>query len=324
MKPSSKTAGPPPAAQGWIHASERSNVFTLRLMCNLAVWLGRRLARCLLHPITLYFVLLAPTPRRHARRFLARVLGRPAGWVDVYRHFHTFATTVLDRVYLLRGQMDVFDLQITAQASLDAVLAEGRGAFLVGAHIGSFEVLSAVGRELPGMQVAMVMYPDNARKINKALQALVPDQPLQIIALGRPGSTLAIRDWLDKGGLAGILADRMLPTESARGSSGVVELPFLGHTARFTDGPFRLAALLRRRVVFMVGLYQGEHDGRGRYDVRFDILADFSEREADPVRQEARIREALTTYVARLEGLCRESPTNWFNYFDFWHEENPA
>ena len=140
MKPSSKTAGPPPAAQGWIHASERSNVFTLRLMCNLAVWLGRRLARCLLHPITLYFVLLAPTPRRHARRFLARVLGRPAGWMDVYRHFHTFATTVLDRVYLLRGQMDVFDLQITAQASLDAVLAEGRGAFLVGAHIGSFEV----------------------------------------------------------------------------------------------------------------------------------------------------------------------------------------
>ena len=52
MKPSPKTAAPP-AAQGWLHASERSNVFTLRLMCSLAVWLGRSLARSLLHPITL-------------------------------------------------------------------------------------------------------------------------------------------------------------------------------------------------------------------------------------------------------------------------------
>lgn len=317
MKPAPKTETP--AAQSWIHASERSNAFTLRLMCTLAVWLGRRVARLLLWPITAYFVLLAPTPRRHARRYLARVLGRPAGWRDVYRHFHTFATTVLDRVYLLRGRMEVFHLRVTAQASLDQALAEGRGAFLVGAHLGSFEVLGAVGRGLPGMDVVMVMYPDNARKINTALQAVVPDRPLQIIALGRPGSTLAIRDWLDRGGLAGILADRILSTESNRG--GVLTLPFLGHPARFTDGPFRLAAMLRRRVVFMVGLYEGERQGRGCYDVRFDVLADFSTPEPDPARQEARIHAAVVAYVARLEVLCRESPMNWFNYFDFWHEE---
>ncbi|MES2886804.1 MAG: acyl-CoA synthetase [Pseudomonadota bacterium] len=315
-------AAPPASAQAqdWLVAKERSNALALRLMCSLAVTLGRRWTRVLLHPITLYFVLAAPMPRRHARRYLERALGRPARWSDVYRHFHCFATTVLDRVYLLRGHMDAFDLKITDPLSLDRTLEEGRGAFLMGAHLGSFEVLSAVGRSRPDMEVAMVMYPDNARKINAALQALVPDKPLKIIALGRPESTLAIRDWMNQGGLAGILGDRMLPAESARGAW--IELPFLGRPARFTDGPLRLAALLRRRVIFMVGLYRGEHQGRGQYDVRFEVLADFSERIADPAVREAHIREAVQAYAARLESLCQEAPTNWFNYFDFWHEDS--
>ena len=33
---------------------------------------------------------------------------------------------------------------------------------------------------------------------------------------------------------------------------------------------------------------------------------------------DARVHEALQCYVSLLETLCRESPYNWFNFFDFW------
>ena len=75
--------------------------------------------------------------------------------------------------------------------------------------------------------------------------------------------------------------------------------------------------LLKRRVIFMVGLYLGGN----RYDVRIDLLADFSERLATPEAREARIRAAVVAYAARLEALCLERPYNWFNFFDFWNEE---
>jgi predicted LPLAT superfamily acyltransferase len=94
-------------------------------------------------------------------------------------------------------------------------------------------------------------------------------------------------------------------------------MPFLGRPARFSDGPMRLALLLRRRVVFMVGLY---HGGR-RYEVRFKPLADFRAGVADASEREPRIRLALAAYVAELEALVRESPCNWFNFFDFWGED---
>ena len=301
--------------EDWSHTPERSNALALRVMSWIALTCGRRVARWVLHPITLYFVLFAPVPRRHSRRYLSRALGRPAGWRDVYRHLFTFTATILDRVYLLSGRMHLFDVSVHGEALIDATLAEGRGAFLVGAHIGSFEALRAIGQNRSGLRIAMVMYPDNARLNNHALRAIAPHYQPKIIALGQRDSMLAVRDWLDAGGLAGLLADRALPGESQR--AGSIGVNFLGREASFSDGPFRLAALLRRRVVFMAGLYAGGN----RYDVRFTALADFSQRAANPAAREQHIRDAVLAYAAQLESICREQPYNWFNFLDFWHED---
>jgi predicted LPLAT superfamily acyltransferase len=123
----------------------------------------------------------------------------------------------------------------------------------------------------------MLMYPDNAQRITAILNAIaLPELRPHVIALGRPHSMLALRDWLDGGGLGGMLADRTLPgseDQPAHQRGNNIVLPFLGQPASFNDGPFRLAALLRRKVFFMAGLY----GGGARYDVRFDPLADFSE-----------------------------------------------
>ena len=304
-----------PARPAWAERRERGSLLGLRLMAWVAVTLGRPLTRWLLHPITLYFLLFAAAPRRHSARYLGRVLGRQATLRDQYRHFYSFATTVLDRVYFVRGQNAAFDLTTHGDAGCADTIAAGRGGFLIGAHLGSFESLHAAGKGFPGMQVTMVMYPDNARKIHGVLQAMDPNFKLAIIAIGNAGSTLAIRDALDAGRMVGLLGDRHLHNDSAR--SPGIEIPFLGVPALFSDGPLRLALLLRRRVIFMVGLFLG---GR-RYDVRFETLADFREPPADPAARELLIRQTLHLYVARLEALCHEAPYNWFNFYDYWREE---
>jgi predicted LPLAT superfamily acyltransferase len=306
-----------PVDAHWSAHQERSNRLALKLMAWIAVNLGRRVARLVLHPITVYFLLFAPGPRRHIRRYLERALGRPPGWRDHYRLLHGFASVVLDRVYLARGVMAPFAFDIRGGDLVHALVAEGRGAFMVGAHIGSFEALHAVGKgeHLP---VAMVMFPDNARMIHGVLQAIAPELSLEIIAIGRPGSTLAIRDWVDRGGLVGILGDRVLPGSGARSEN--VQIPFLGTPALFNDGPLRLAMLLKRKVIFMAGLYRGGN----RYDVRFELMADFTQPDADPARREQQLRDALLDYVGRLEALCLEAPYNWFNFHDFWSDDDAA
>jgi predicted LPLAT superfamily acyltransferase len=304
-----------PADGSWHERRERGSLLALRFMAWVATSLGRPAARWLLHPITLYFLLFAAAPRRHSARYLARALGRKPTLRDQYRHFHTFAGTVLDRVYFVRGLTDAFDLTMQGDAGCDETLRDGKGGFLLGAHLGSFESLHAAGKSFPGMKVTMVMYPDNARKIQGVLQAIAPDLKMAVITIGNTRSTLAIRDALEAGHLVGLLADRTVASEGVRSSS--VEINFLGVRALFSDGPLRLAMLLRRRVIFMVGLYLG---GK-RYDVRFETLADFRQAPSLPEAREDMIRQALHDYVARLEALCREAPYNWFNFHDYWRED---
>jgi predicted LPLAT superfamily acyltransferase len=296
----------------WTAEPERSRLWALTLIRWLALSVGRSATRLLLPPIALYFLVVNGTARRASRDFLTCALKRPAGWRDVYRHIHRFSSTVLDRIYFLQGRVDLFQVDVTDGDAIHVPLDQGEGVIAIGAHLGSFEALRA-DAQAHGERVAMLMYENNARMINATLAAVAPEADLTTIALGQPGAMLSLRRWLEDGGIAGLLADRTLPGGASRART--LSLDFMGRPALFSDGPFRLAAMLRKRVIFVAGLY---HGGR-RYELRFAELADFRDLPAD-ARDEAerRSREALVRYVGRLEALCLESPHNWFNFYDFW------
>lgn len=292
----------------WTQQKERSHGLVLRLMVWISLTFGRRAGRVVLHGIAAYFVLFAPRARRASRAYLDRALGRRAGWCDGYRHVLSFASTIHDRVYLLNDSFDDFEIEVQGEDLLREALQSRQGALLVGAHLGSFEVLRSVGRGLSGLKVAMLMYEENARKLNATLAAINPKAMQDIIPLGRIESMLTVRDKLDAGFVVGMLADRTL------GGDATQMVNFLGQPAPFPVGPWRMAVMLRRPVFFMTGLYLGGN----RYRVCFEQLADFSQVER-PQRQEA-ITAAIERYADCLNRYCRQAPYNWFNFFDFWQK----
>ena len=304
---------PPDREEGgrpeWMRRQERSNLAILRLMVWISLSFGRGVGRVVLRGIAAYFVLFAPAARRASRDYLHRVLGRWAGWRDGYRHVLSFASTIHDRIYLLNDRFDLFDITVHGGDELIASAQRQPGALLVGAHLGSFEVLRAMGRGQAGLKVAMMMYEQNARKINATLEAINPKATQDIISLGQMESMLEARDRLDQGYLVGMLADRSL------GDDATQEVLFLGEPASFPLGPWRMAAMLRRPVFLMAGLYLGGN----RYELHFVPLADFSAVERGA--REAAIRDAVQRYADTLAALCRQAPYNWFNFFDFWQKK---
>jgi len=278
----------------------------LRVMTWISLRLGRRAARGVLHLIAAYFLLFAPASRRASSDYLGRALGRPARWRDLYRHFFTFAATIHDRVYLVNRRFDLFDFEVHGEDTLHRLLAGGKGLFLMGAHLGSFEVIRAIGRKHQDLRVAMLMHEDNAQKINAMLAAINPEAVQDIIGLGHIDSMLRVRERLDAGGIVGMLADR------TPGNDTLYPVQILGADANLPIGPFRMAALLRRPVVFMTGLYLGGN----RYAIHFEPLADFSA--VARGQRDAALQAAITRYATLLDQYCRKAPYNWFNFFDFW------
>ena len=304
MNPTPGTVHPKSAA--WVQTRERSNMLLLRVMSWISLRLGRTAGRLVLHLIAAYFVIFAPDSRRASQDYLPRALGRHATWMDIYRHFFCFAATIHDRIYLVNRRYDLFDIDIQGKENIHPLIEEGNGVFLMGAHLGSFEVMRAIGRQLPGLRVAMVMHKDNAQKINAILAAINPEAAMDIIPLGRIDSMLKVQERLDDGMLVGMLSDRTL------GDEPMTPVTLLDAPTAIPTGPFRMAALLRRPVVFMVGLYMGDN----RYQVHFETLADFS---AIPRGQrETAVQAAITRYTELLDHYCHLAPYNWFNFFNYW------
>lgn len=263
-----------------------------RLIIWLALHFGRSFCRVLLVPICAYFLATAPKARRASREFLTRALGRASTSRDTYRQLLVFATTLLDRVFLLHGRHRDLEVTVTGEPIFESAIAAGRGCLLLGSHLGSFEMLGVVGSVERGLAINMVMHLEDTTGLRDLIARTGGAIPYKVIALGRPDSMLRVKECLDRGEVVGILADRVYGDEATRA------VPFLGQPTRFSLSPFRLARIAGAPVVVVFALFEG---GR-RYQIRFETL--------DAPQPEP--------YAAILERTARHFPYNWFNFYDFW------
>jgi predicted LPLAT superfamily acyltransferase len=307
------------SSPGWTEQPERGSFVLVSAMFWLVIGLGARASRVLLPPLSLWFLATSGEARRASREYLGRALGRQARLRDVLRHFHSFGSAILDRVFLLSGRTARFHVTMEGEEHVIAAVAQQRGCILLGSHLGSFEVLRTMSARAPA-PVRALMFRRNAGALTRLLERLNPELHQSVIEIGTTNGMLEVRECITRGEIVGILADRT-PTPQAQGDRidlRQIAVPFLGGKALFPAGPFVLAAMLGAPVV----LFQGVRTGPQRYTIRFEPFAD------RVVLDRATRTDDLTTvigrYAAALERGCRAHPYNWFNFFAFWEHGEDA
>jgi predicted LPLAT superfamily acyltransferase len=294
-------------------------VFGIRMLVLLARTFGRRIAGWCLYLVALYYALIRGTARRSSRDYLQRV-GESATFANIVRHLHTFAQVSLDRLFFLTGRWESFRFEQRNHDLLVKAARSGRGVLLLGAHLGSFEVMRCRAKEV-GLPINVVVDFSNAERINAVLRSLAPDVETRLISLADDSlaAMLAVRAAIDRGELVAILGDRPPSTgpahsPKAKPDSRVVISQFLGADAAFPAGPWLLAHTLRCPVYFVAGVYTRPN----HYALHFEFLAD--EVRLDRHERAAALTRYSQTYASMLETYARSAPMNWFNFFDFWSQ----
>ena len=290
---------------GWATQRERGSAGLVSALAWLLLQVGWPLGRLLLWPAACWFLLTSPGARAASREYLRPALGRAPRLADVARHFHAFAGAVLDRLFLITGRTRGYHIRTEGLEHVTAVLAGGRGCVLLGAHLGSFEVLRLVAQAAP-VPVWALMFRRNAGALTRLLDRLAPDLRDAVLEVGDTASMLRAHECVARGEIVGLLADRAPPGHR------MVAAPFLGRTAHFPAGPFVLASTLAAPVL----LFQGLRLGPRRYLVRFEPFAD-----RVALRRASRAEDLaghVARYAAALEQGCRAHPFNWFNFYPFW------
>ena len=278
----------------------------MRFMLWLATRVGRVPASALLYPITCFYMLCEPAARAHSRAFLARALGRKPGLVDIFRHFHCFATVILDRVFLLTVGAKPFKVSVIDPDGLLERSRRGQGCLLIGAHLGSFDMLRTLAVTEASLPLKVLMRDTHNPRITGLLATLNPAIAETVVPWRGPTDILKLKELLDSGVCLAVLGDRSLPGEKKTWCR------FLGEEAQFPLAPMQLAALLRVPAFFFCGVRRPDNG----YEARFELLAEAGELPS------ARSTEALTSwtqlYADRLAVAARAAPFNWFNFFAFW------
>ena len=293
-------------ADRWATLPERGTPTSLRVIAWIAAHIGRWGARLLLYPITLYFVITARSARRTSYEYLKRLRGESARWWHVFRHFHCFAATILDRVYLLRGDFERFGITVHGKEIVHRQIESRKGSILLGSHLGSFELLRALGVMQQSFSLKVLMDPLHNQNITRFFDALNREIAATVIAPDRPDTLIRVKESLDAGCFVGMLGDRV------SGGDKTTQCQFLDAPATFPAGPVLLAAMMRCPVILFFGLYRGGN----RYEIYFEHFAD--EIDLDRVRRAENIQLWMQRYAERLEHYSRLARYNWFNFYPFW------
>lgn len=291
----------------WLNMPERGALLGIRFVFWLATAFGRWPARLFLKLLAFWYRVFDRKAARASRDWLTRVHGKPPGWWDVYRHILRFANVTLDRMFLLRGKVKGFTFTRTGDENLQHLRDSKQGAILLGAHLGSYEAMRLGGDE-DEVQINIVGHFENAKMINVLFEKLNPERAARVIHVGQSPMNLMVKiqNRLEAGELVAMLADRVGLRERA------MTVDFFGAPARFSAGPFLLAATLKVPIFLTFGLYTEPN----RYDL---FCQPFADRLVLPRkrRQEA-LQEYVQEYARRLEEFCLKAPDNWFNFYDFW------
>jgi len=309
-------------ARDWAQLAERGSLGALRLAAWIHRVLGRRVMHGALWIASAYFYLTNRVAREGSRQYLERLwsspegrraLGDRPGRFTILRHIDSFAINIYDRMVVWGGALDAYEVEHDGSEKIFDLAEGGRGVLLLGAHLGSFELLWLLSREYR-LAVNVVVYQQNAERINAFFRGLDTGGRVRAIGLD-PGSVEAafqIKACIDRGEFVVMLADRVGIGVGDRAAQTM----FLGAPARFPLGPFQLAGVLGCPV--WLALCVRTRIGRYRTVLR-PLRESGRIGRAD---RDARARELLERYVRLVESFCFQFPLEWFNYYRFWETDS--
>ena len=270
---------------------------------------GRRAASWLVWWVCWYFVLAGTVGSRASADFLRR-LGLPSGLWARHRHFWSFARVAVDRLLFLSGRTQGLTIELHGHELLMDLVAQKKGALLLGAHLGSFEAMRCMAGQYETPLLVIADF-QNARKFNALIQNLSPGSKVKLLEIDErdPMGMLTVKEAVERGELVALLGDRATGRPERD-----VKVSFFGARAPLPIGPWVIAHVLECPVFFVSALFTAP----ARYDVYCEPLVD------RVVLARGRRVEAIAEYAQRfatlLEARVRAAPQNWFNFFPFWED----
>ena len=297
----------------WWKKQERGGAFFLRLSLFLAQILPEFALKLIVKIVVWFYYIFSKNERENIAEF-RRNLSEFAGsqtlkGASVFSHFEAFGGAICDKFRVWKGKIKDDELEIIDLERIKSeLIGAQKGQILLTAHLGNVEICKALAARVKGFRMVILTYDENSRKFNEVLREISKnDGSVRMMAVNKldVAAMLELKNIVESGEHIGIMGDR-----TPLGGDKAARVKFLGKEAGFNYGPYLIAGILGVKIS---SLWCQKIDGKFRIELVPLVSAVKLGRD-----RAAAARQYLQIYVRELENRCKQTPAQWFNFFDFW------
>ncbi len=305
-------------ARHWSQVQEAGAVVGLKFMFFVHRWIGWWALKLCSYPVVLYFFLTRKSARQASLDYLNRV--KACGGIPEnanlsywsFKHFLQFTRNLLDRLAAWSGAFNYDNVAFHQRDDFLKLMDKGCGALVIVSHLGNLEICRALLNASHAVKLNILVHSTEAEKFNRLMKQIDNDNHLNLIQVTEvtPATAILLQEKIDAGEVIATSGDR-IPIGGGRQTSA----NFLDSLARFPQGPYILASVLRCPVYLMFCV----RDCKG-YQIFFEAFAEKirlsrKTREADVSQWAQKYAERLTHYATRF-------PLQWNNFYNYWEPQS--
>lgn len=259
--------------------------------------------------VVLYFVLFSAKSRKPIFHYFHTILGygNLKSLRYVFKNNYKLGQVLIDKVALLAGYSDKFTFDFEGEEYIREMALKG-GGLLIGAHVGNWEIAGQLLERI-NTKVHILMLEAEHEKIKVLLDDVMDKKSMNIITIREDFSHLfLIKEALQKNEIVALHGDRFIE------GSKTITKTFLGHKAKFPEGPFYLSVKYKKPVIFVSAVKETDSH------YHFFASKPNHQEQSKPTKEE-QVNNLLNIYITELETMLKNYPEQWFNYYYFWEQE---
>lgn len=264
-------------------------------------------AYALLCLVTWHYVFFDHPGIQALKKFRKKAGFKNTNIFHLFKHFSAFGMVLIDRVTYSVRKNPPFTFTFVNDNYISETLARGKGAILLSAHIGNWEIAGNLLAARFDNDICAVLLDNEKPEIKEIFKSVTDNRRFSTITMTDNilDVMIPIKETLRNNGIVCFLADRFI-------SSSKTIMRFFGEEASFPTGPFEIAAITGTTILPVFSIK--------------DSLTHFTTKSFRPItfenitkenRQE-RIQLAMETFTTILEEVAKKNPYQWFNFFDVW------
>ncbi|WP_417602787.1 lipid A biosynthesis acyltransferase [Owenweeksia hongkongensis] len=265
--------------------------------------IGTSAAYLLLYPVVAYYLVFSTHSNRAIKDYFSRLkaFSQKDIRTSLFRTYYNMGQALIDKIAIISDSELKFDIHREGMANLKAMDVQKTGGFLIGAHMGNWEIAGHL-MKLYTTPVNIVLLDGEEEQIKNVMDNAMGARHFKTIPIKEDMSHIfKIHEAARNKEFICIHGDRFLP------GSKSLEANFLGSPADFPAGPFVMASKLGLPVSFVYGMKESS--------TQYHFYC------TKPILEATSKSEILKRYIHQLEEMVTRYPNQWFNFYPFWKSD---